>query len=89
MYKLRGLLLSIAFSLAFLPPVFANALQGVVESVDASNNTIVLSDPATGTGQTIHVHSKVISGLKKGDVVKATLKSGSDQADTVEVLIAR
>ncbi len=89
MKKSRVLWLSSIFSLSFLIPCFAEQVQGLVESVDSSNHSIVVKDPVSGSGRSVRVHPKVISEVKKGSVVKATLKSGSDDADTVEVLEAR
>ncbi len=89
MNKLRVLLLSACLALGFSLPCFADQVQGFVESVDSSNNSIAIKDPVSGTGKTVRVHPKVISEVKKGSVVKATLKSGSDDADTLEVLSTR
>ena len=89
MNKWRVGLFSGALFLGLVLPCFANGIQGVVQSVDTSNNTVVIADPVSGGGQTVRIHPKIASELKKGDVVKATLKSGSDEADTFEVLVAR
>ena len=88
MNKLRVLLLSSVMALGLSNPCFADQVQGFIESIDSSNNSILIKDPVSGAGKTVHVHPKVISELKKGSVAKATLKSGSDDADTLEVLIA-
>ncbi len=89
MNKLRVLLLSFALTLGISFPCFADQVQGFIEAIDSSNNSILIKDPVSGTGKSVHVHPKVISEVKKGSVVKATLKSGSDNADTLEVLVAR
>jgi len=89
MNKLRIFMLSAALTLGFSLPSFAEQVQGFVESTDSSNNSILIKDPVSGTGKSVHVHPKVFSDVKKGSVVKTILKSGSDEADTVEVLIAR
>ncbi len=89
MNKLRVFLLSACFALGLSLPCFADQVQGFIESIDSPNNLILIQDPVSGTGKSVHVHPKVISGVKKGSVVKATLKSGSDHADTLEVLVAR
>ncbi len=89
MNKLRVLLLSFALAMGLSFPCFADQVQGIIESIDSSNNSILIKDPVSGAAKTVHVHPKVISEVKKGSVVKATLKSGSDNADTLEVLIAR
>lgn len=89
MNKLRVLFLSSCFALGFSLPCFADQVQGLIESIDSSNNSILIKDPVSGAEKTVHVHPKVISEVKKGSVVKATLKSGSDNADTLEVLVAR
>ncbi len=89
MYKLRVFSLSAALVLGLSLPSYADQVQGFVESIDPSSNSILIKDPVSGAAKTVHVHPKVISELKKGSVVKATLKSGSDNADTLEVLAAR
>ena len=89
MNKPRVLLLSSALALGLSLPCFADQAQGFVESIDSSNNSILIKDPVSGSGKNVRVHPKVISEVKKGSVVKATLRSGSDDADTVEVLVAR
>ena len=89
MNKFRVGLFSVALILRFSLPCFANEVQGLVKSTDTSNNTIDITDPVSGAGRTVRVHPKVIRDIKKGDVVKATLKSGSDDAETLEVLTAK
>ena len=89
MNKLLVLLLSSILALGLSLACFAYQVQGFSESIDSSNNSILIKDPVSGAGKTVHVHPKVISDVKKGSVVKATLKSGSDQADTLEVLLAQ
>lgn len=89
MNKLRILLISFALALGVSIPCFADQVQGFIESIDPSNNSILVKDPVSGQGKTVHVHPKVIAEVKKGSVVKATLKSGSDDVDTLEVLVAR
>ncbi len=88
MSKFRILLLSTLLALGLSFPSFADQVQGFIESIDSSNNSILIKDPVSGSGQSVQVHPKVISAVKKGTVVKATLKSGSGHADTLEVLIA-
>ncbi|HTL70972.1 MAG TPA: hypothetical protein VL404_06745 [Candidatus Eisenbacteria bacterium] len=78
---------ALTFGLAL--SAFADEVQGVVDSVDSSANAVVVKDPASGTSRTVRVHPKVASGLGKGSVVKAKLKPGSDEADSVEVLLTR
>ncbi len=89
MNKLRVLLMSFALALGLSIPCFADQVQGLIESIDPSNNSILIKDPVSGQGKVVHIHPKVIAEVKKGSVVKATLKSGSDDADTLEVLVAR
>ena len=89
MSKLRVLLISFALASGLSTPCFADQVQGFIESIDPSNNSILVKDPVSGQGKTVHVHPKVIAEVKKGSVVKAILKSGSDDADTLEVLVAR
>ena len=89
MKKLYVLLMSFALAFGISLPCYADQVQGLVESVDSSNNSILIKDPVSGEGKAVRVHPKVISEVKKGSVVKATLKSGSDDADTLEVLVAR
>ncbi len=89
MNKLRVLFLSSVLALGLSLPCFADQVQGFIESIDSSNNSVLIKDPLSGAGKTVHVHPKVISEVKKGSVVKATLKSGSDHADTFEVLVTR
>ncbi len=89
MNRLRVLLLSSVLALGLSLPCFADQVQGFIESVDSSNNSILIKDPVSGAEKTVRVHPKVISEVKKGSVAKATLKSGSDDADTLEILTAR
>ncbi len=89
MNKLCVLFLSSALALGLSLPCFADQVQGLIESVDASNNSIVIKDPVNGEEKTVRVHPKVVSKVKKGSVAKATLKPGSDDADILEVLEAR
>ena len=85
----RVLMLSSALTLALSLPCLAGQVQGLVEGIDPLNDTIVIKDPVSGTGQTVHVHHKVLSEVRIGSVVKATLQSGSDSAETLEVLGTR
>ena len=87
MNKLKGFLLSVALVLGLSLPCWADQIQGVIESV--SGNSITIKDPVSGEGKTVRVHSKVASGAKSGDIAKATLKPGTDEADTVELLTSR
>jgi len=89
MKKTHALLLIAALTFGLSIPCSADQVQGFVESVDASNHSIRIKDPASAEGKTVRVHPKVISEIKTGSVVKATLKSGSDEADTLEVLVVR
>ncbi|GEM_PF-2211953 len=89
MNKLHVLLLSSALILGLSSPGFADQVQGLVESIDTSNNSIEIKDPVSGAGKTVRIHPKVITEVKRGSVVKATLRPGSDDADTLEVLVAR
>lgn len=81
--------LSAALILGLSIPAFAEEIQGIVNSVDRSANSVVIGDPATGASRTVRVHPKVLADLDKGAVVKATLKPGSDDAATLEVIVAR
>lgn len=85
----RVLLLSFVLSLGSLPLCVADQIQGFVESVDASNNSVQIKDPVSGAQRSVRVHPKVVSEVKNGSVVKATFKPGADTADTFEVLSAR
>lgn len=89
MKMLRVLLVSSALGVALSIPCSADQVQGFVESVDSSNHSIRIKDPASGEVKTVGIHPKVISELKTGSVVKATLQSRKDEADTLEVLIPR
>ena len=89
MNRSRALLMSFVLTLGLSLPCLADQVQGFVESVDSSNNSIEIKDPVSGSGKTVRVHPKIISEVKKGSVVKANLKSGSDEADTLEVLVAQ
>lgn len=89
MNKRRVLLLSSALAFVLSMPCSANQVQGLIESIDPLNSTIRIKDPVSGSGTTIHVHPKIISEVRIGSVVKATLPSGSDTADTFEVLTSR
>ena len=77
MNKFRVGLFSVALILGFLLPCFANEVQGLVKSTDMSNSAIDITDPVSGARRTVRVHPK------------ATLKSGSDGAETLEVLTAK
>lgn len=86
--KSGSLWIGLVLTLGFLSPGIADQTQGFVESIDTSNNSLQIKDPVSGEAKIVQVHPKVISQVKKGSVVKATLKSGSSQADTLEVLVA-
>ena len=89
MNKLSVVMLSFVLTLGFSFPCFADQVQGLVESIDSSNNSILIKDPVSGAEKVVRVHPKVILEVKKGSVAKATLKPGSDEADTLEVLVTR
>ena len=89
MNSLRVGLVSAALVLGFSFPGFANEVQGLVQSVDASNNAVEITDPVSGAGHTVHVHPKVIQTIKNGDVIKASLKDGSDEAESLQVLTTK
>lgn len=89
MNKLSFFSLIAAGMLAFSTPAFAEQVQGRVDSIDRSANTVVINDPVTGSSRTVRVHPNVIADLQNGSVVKATLKSGSDDAATFEVILAK
>lgn len=89
MNPLRILLLSSAFAAATALPCWADQVQGWVKSINSPDNSIVIEDPVSGGEKAVYVHPKVVSGVKRGSVVKATLRSGSDHAESVEVLVAQ
>ena len=68
-------------------PAFAEIVQGSVESINVAKNEIVVKDQISGTDKAIIIHPKVLATLQSGAVVKASLKPGSNTADTVEVKI--
>ncbi len=88
MKNLRILVLSAALAIA-VSPAFANEVQGVVDSVDRSSNTVTIVDPANGNRADVRVHPKAAGDLTKGAVVKARLKPGTQDADSLEVIVAR
>lgn len=85
----RVLILGFALSLGLSLTSFAEQVQGFVESVDSSNQTILIKDPVSGAEKAVRVHPKALTDVKKGSVVKASFKTDSDQADTLDVLIPR
>ncbi len=87
MNKLRILLPGFVLAMGLSVPSGAEQVQGFVESVDSSNHSILIKDLVSGSGKSVRVHPKVISEIKKGSVVKANLQTGSDQADTVQILV--
>ena len=89
MNRSRVWLFGVALILGSSLPCLANEIQGLIRSIDTSNNAIVIDDMISGTGQTVHVHPRVIQDIKEGDVVKLSLKSGSNNAEILEVLPAR
>ena len=87
MKKIGVLVLGLSVLLGITPNVFADGVNGPVQSVNASNNEIVVRDGASGMDRTVTVHPKIISTLKPGSVVNVSLKPGTNTADTVEVKI--
>ncbi len=66
---------------------YAEVVQGPIESIDKTKNEIVVKNKETGTDKAVIVHPKIIATLQNGTVVKASLKPGSNVADTVEVKV--
>ena len=66
---------------------FAEQIQGPIQSIDASKNEIIVKDSASGADKAVIVHPKIISTLQSGSVVRISLKSGTNAADTLEVKI--
>ena len=64
---------------------FAEDIQGSVEAIDTVKNEIMVKDEISGMTKAVMVHPNVLSSLKKGCVVKASLKSGSNLAQTIQV----
>ncbi len=68
---------------------FADEIQGVVDSVDPSTSTVVITEPASGGRRSVKVHPNVLAGVQTGSVVKASLKKGGKEAETLEVVVAK
>ena len=86
MNRRRILTISSALAMLSTTACLAGQVQGLVENIDPLTDTVTIKDPVSGSGQSVHVHHKVLDQLRIGSVVKATLHDGSDKADTVEVL---
>lgn len=87
MKKITSFVFGILILTGFAATSFAEVVQGSIVSLNAARNEIVVKDNATGTDKTVTVHPNVMVTLKSGTVVKASLKPGSNTADTVEVKI--
>ena len=64
--------------------VSTETIRGKIISVDTAKNEIVVKENKTGTEKTIVVDSIIISSLKANEMVKVTLKSGSNVAEKVK-----
>ncbi len=64
-------------------------VRGKIVSVDAVKNTIVVKESKTGIEKTIAVDAKAISNLKDNELVKVTLKEGSDTAVSVKEIVKK
>ena len=62
-------------------------VRGTVVSVDTAKNAIVVKENKTGESKTIVVDASIIPTLKAGDHVKATLKAGSNAAESVKIAV--
>jgi hypothetical protein len=89
MNQSRALFLTAAFVLAFSAVSFADNVQGTIRSINHSSSTVTIADPVTGSSRTVKVHPKVLDGVDEGSIVKATLRSGTDEVDTLEVVVAQ
>lgn len=87
MKNVGALILGLSLLIAPAATVFADGVNGLVQSVNASRNEIVVRDTGSGADKTITVHPKIISTLRPGSVVKVSLKPGTNAANTVEVEI--
>jgi hypothetical protein len=87
MKKIMSFIFGMLILVGFAATSFAEVVQGSIVSLNTAKNEIVVKDSATGSDKTIMVHPKVMATLQSGTVVKATIKPGSNTADTVEVNI--
>ncbi len=87
MKKIATFILAMLILTGFASVSFAEVVQGPIESINTVKNEIVVKDKISGTDKAIIVHPKVIATLQNGVVVKASLKPGSNTADSVEVKI--
>lgn len=85
MKKSLFFILGLSVLLGITPSVFADGVNGPVQSIDASKNEIIVKDSASGANKAVSVHPKIISTLQPGSVVKVSLKPGTNAANTVEV----
>ena len=69
----------------FTTAAFAEEVKGTVKSIDNSKSEIIVNDSISGTDKIVAVHPKVLTGLKEGASVKASLKVGTNQAETISV----
>lgn len=79
--------LIVAVFTAFPKAVFAEEVKGSIESIHASQNTIIVADQLTGRHREVKINPKITSSLKKGSPVRASLSSGSNVAETLEVVV--
>ena len=87
MKKIGVLGLGLSVLLGITPSVFADGVNGPVQSIDVSKNEITVKDSASGANKAVSVHPKINSTLQPGSVVKISLKPGTNAADTLEVKI--
>ena len=87
MKKISVFILGLVILIVLPAYVYAEEVQGQVQSINASNNEIIVKDSKSGADRAVTVHPKIASTLQQGSMVKISLKPGTNAADTVEVNI--
>ncbi len=87
MKKVTVFVFGVLIITGFAATSFAEVVQGSIQSINVAKHEIVVKDKTSGANKTVIVHPKIMATLKNGTVVKASLKPGSNTADTVEVNI--
>jgi Ni,Fe-hydrogenase maturation factor len=59
-------------------------IKGIIISIDAAKNTVVIKDEANNKDKVIIVDAKTIGSLKVGEKVKVRLEAGTNKAESVK-----
>jgi len=94
MKRLAIIVVSLFFVGSFTPLVFAQKthapkvkkeiVHGVIVSTDAAKNEVVVKEKKSGAERIISVDPRELQLLKTGEEIKATLKPGTNIAESIK-----